>query len=166
MHFFAIWGCLRKMFLLKRRILLARGFFWDQSWLAQTPPTGFLDLFLIFQIFVVHICIYLGNWGVEGAMCKILELYDQNPWRNNFPKLATFDHILQRPHSALHRKVKDANAFKILNINTWALLISKKPFPNSNDLDQPCSVGFKINTLFPISIWLLKQPETNRQWTI
>ena len=36
-----------------------RGFFWDQSWLAQTPPTGFMDLFLIFQIFVFYICIYL-----------------------------------------------------------------------------------------------------------
>ena len=43
----------------------------------------------------------MGNLGVEGAMCKILELYDQNPWRNNLPKLATFDPILQRPHSAL-----------------------------------------------------------------
>ena len=60
-----------------------------------------MDLFLIFQIFVFHICIYLGNWGVEGAMCNILELLDQNPWRNNLSKLGTFDSILQRPHSAL-----------------------------------------------------------------
>ena len=43
----------------------------------------------------------LGNWGVEGAMCKILELCDQNPRRNNWSKLGTFDSILQRPHSAL-----------------------------------------------------------------
>ena len=34
-------------------------------------------------------------------MCKILELCDQNPWRNNLSKLGTFDSILQRPHSAL-----------------------------------------------------------------
>ena len=60
-----------------------------------------MDLFHTFQIFVFNICIKLGNWGVERAMCKILELYDQNPWRNNFPKLATFDPILQQPHSAL-----------------------------------------------------------------
>ena len=60
-----------------------------------------MDLFLIFQIFVFHICIYLGNWGVEGAMCNILELLDQNPWRNNLSKLGTFDSILQRPHSAM-----------------------------------------------------------------
>ena len=47
----------------------------------------------------VFIC--LGKWGVEGDMCKILELYDQNSWRNILSKLATFDPILQRPHSAL-----------------------------------------------------------------
>ena len=34
-------------------------------------------------------------------MCNILELLDQNPWRNNLSKLGTFDFILQRPHSAL-----------------------------------------------------------------
>ena len=34
-------------------------------------------------------------------MCYILELYDKNPWTNNKSKLATFDPILQRPHSAL-----------------------------------------------------------------
>ena len=45
----------------------------------------------------------LGIWGVEGAVCKILELCDQNPWRNNLSKLATFDPISQRPHSALVR---------------------------------------------------------------
>ena len=43
----------------------------------------------------------MGNLGVEGTVWKILELYDQNPWRNNLPKLATFDPNLQRPHSAL-----------------------------------------------------------------
>ena len=43
----------------------------------------------------------MENWGVEGAVCQILELYDQNPWRNYWSKLATFDLILQRPHSAL-----------------------------------------------------------------
>ena len=59
----------------------------------RKPPTGCLDLFLVFQIFVFHICIYLGNWGVQGAMCQILELLDQNPWRNNLSKLATFNSI-------------------------------------------------------------------------
>ena len=48
-----------------------------------------------------HICIYLRNWGVEGAMCKFLEFLDQHPQRNNLSKLATFDPILQRPHSAV-----------------------------------------------------------------
>ena len=38
-------------------------------------------------------------------MCKILELYDKNQWRNNQSKLATFDPILQRPHSALARSL-------------------------------------------------------------
>ena len=44
--------------------------FWDQSWLEQRPPTVFLYLFLTPQILVLHICIHLGNWGVEWAMCK------------------------------------------------------------------------------------------------
>ena len=65
------------------KIILQKGFFWDQSWLETTPPTGFLDFSPVFQIFVFHICIYLGYWGVEGAMFKILVLYDKNPWRNN-----------------------------------------------------------------------------------
>ena len=34
-------------------------------------------------------------------MCAKLEVSDQNPWRNNLSKLATFDLILQRPHNAL-----------------------------------------------------------------
>ena len=34
-------------------------------------------------------------------MCKILELLDRHPQRNNLSKLATFDHIFQLPHSAL-----------------------------------------------------------------
>ena len=34
-------------------------------------------------------------------MCKILELCDQNPWRNDLSKWGTFDSILQRPHSAV-----------------------------------------------------------------
>ena len=33
-------------------------------------------------------------------MCKILELFDKNLWRNDQSKLSTFDPILQRPHSA------------------------------------------------------------------
>ena len=48
-----------------------------------------------------HICIYLRNWGVEGAMCKFLEFLDQHPQRNDLSKLATFESILQRPHSAM-----------------------------------------------------------------
>ena len=48
-----------------------------------------------------HICIYLRNWGVEGAMCKFLEFLDQHPQRNNLSKSATSDPILQRPHSAM-----------------------------------------------------------------
>ena len=40
-------------------------------------------------------------------MCKILELCDQNPWRNNLSKLGTFDSILQRPHSAIFTRKKE-----------------------------------------------------------
>ena len=43
----------------------------------------------------------MGNLGVKGAMCKILEFLDQNQQRNNWSKLATFDAIFQLPHSAL-----------------------------------------------------------------
>ena len=86
-----------------KKISFCKRFFWDQSWLEQTPPTGFLDFFLIFKIFVFDICIYLKNWGVEGAMCKISEFWDRNWQRNNFSKLATFDPIFQLPHSALGR---------------------------------------------------------------
>ena len=42
-------------------------------------------------------------------MCKILELYDQNPWTNNQSKLATFEPILQRPHSAMVRAWNEIN---------------------------------------------------------
>ena len=64
--------------------------------LRKQPQEVFFYLFLIF-----HICIYSGNWGVEGAMCQILELLDQNLWRNNLSKLATFNSIFQLSHSAL-----------------------------------------------------------------
>ena len=40
-------------------------------------------------------------------MCKFLEFLDQHPQRNNLSKLATFDPILQRPHSALDDKDKN-----------------------------------------------------------
>ena len=89
----------------KKEFFLREDFFETNLDLRKHPPTGFLDLFLIFQIFVFHICIYLGNWGVEGAICNILELLDQNPWRNNLLKLGTFDSILQRPHSAMTEAV-------------------------------------------------------------
>ena len=39
-------------------------------------------------------------------MCQILELLDQNPWRNNLSKLATFNSIFQLTHSALIHYVK------------------------------------------------------------
>ena len=52
------------------------------------------------QIPIFNICNYLGKWGVEGAMCKILELLDQHPQRNNLSKLATVDPIFQHPYSA------------------------------------------------------------------
>ena len=62
---------------------------------GQKPRPGESDPY------VFHICIYLRNWGVEGAMCKILEFLDQHPQTKILSKLATFDLILQRPHSAL-----------------------------------------------------------------
>ena len=43
----------------------------------------------------------IAFFGVQAALFKISELYDLNPWRNNLSKLATYDSILQRPHSAL-----------------------------------------------------------------
>ena len=100
-----------------KKVIFTRGIFWDQPWLAQTPPTGFLDFFLIFQIFVFHICFYLGYLGVEGSMCKILELYDQNPWRNNLSKLLTFDPILQWPYSALAARSRPLDGF-----DYWSLV--------------------------------------------
>ena len=87
-----------------------------------------MDLFLIFQIFVFHSCIYLGNWGVQGAMCQVLELLDQNPWRNNLSKLATFESILQRPHIAM----------SVLNVH----------------LDRQCKIDFMDKTIgTPIQSW-------------
>ena len=53
------------------------------------------------HLFHSNIFISVDFWGVEAALLKILELYDQNPWRNDLSKLATFDSDLQRPHSAL-----------------------------------------------------------------
>ena len=53
------------------------GVFHGHDWCPKNPITK--------RIIVckIDICSYLGYWGVEGAMCKILELYDKNPWRNN-----------------------------------------------------------------------------------
>ena len=54
---------------------------------VKNTPNRFFDFFLVLAHF---------------ALFNILELYDQNPWRNNWSKLATFDPILQRPHSAMN----------------------------------------------------------------
>ena len=117
-HFLLFGGVFSKCPFYKKIFLFGRGFFKGQSWLEKTPPgapTGFLDFFLIFQIFVFNICIYLGNWGVKGAMCKILEILDQNWQRNNLSKLATFDPIFQLPHSVMMIKVW-ASLFQILHL--------------------------------------------------
>ena len=71
-----------------------------------------MDFFLICQIFVLTICIYLGFGAVEGAMCKIWERLGQYPRRNNLPKLATFDPIFQLPHSAMMTPVMIVNPGK------------------------------------------------------
>ena len=77
-----------------------------QSISIANTPNRFVGFFLICQIYAFHICIYLRNWGVEGAMCKFLEFLDQHPQRNNLSKLATFDPILQRPHSAVSQRLQ------------------------------------------------------------
>ena len=46
--------------------------------------------FQTFPMFLFHI-FCLGYWGVRGAECKILKLFDKNLWKNNLLKLATFD---------------------------------------------------------------------------
>ena len=56
--------------------------------------------FLVFK-YIFYFCFYLGFWGVEGALCKILELLCQYPQRNYLSKSATFDPIFQLLHSAL-----------------------------------------------------------------
>ena len=69
--------------------------------LRKHPQQVFLILLLFVKYLFFHICFYLGYLGVEGAMCKILELYDQNPWTNYWSKMATLEPILQRPHIAV-----------------------------------------------------------------
>ena len=81
---------------MQKKIFLQEDFLRPILTLANTP-----NRFFFVEIFVFNICIYLGKWGVEGAMCKILELLDQHPQRNYLSKLATFGHIFQLPHSAL-----------------------------------------------------------------
>ena len=100
-HFFCYLGVFaQNVPFIKRNSSYERIFLRPILTCANTPNRfyGFISNFS-------NICfpyLYLfGNWGVEGAMCKILELCDQNPRRNNWSKLGTFDSILQRPHSAL-----------------------------------------------------------------
>ena len=75
-----------------------------------------------------HILIFLRNWGVEGAMCKHLEFLDQHPQRNDLSKLATFDPILQRPHSAL---VKVKTSKVTFEPNHATLHVSAKDSPGN-----------------------------------
>ena len=100
-HFFCYLGVFaQNVPFIKRNSSYERIFLRPILTCANTPNRfyGFISNFS-------NICfpyLYLfGNWGVEGAMCKILELCDQNPRRNNWSKLGTFDSILQRPHSAM-----------------------------------------------------------------
>ena len=65
----------------------------ERKWLKVLTGT----FFLICQIFVLNICVHLGFWAVEGAMCKILECLGQHPRRNNLPKLTIFYPIFQLP---------------------------------------------------------------------
>ena len=58
-------------------------------------PTGFLDCFLICQIFVLNNCVF----GELRELCA--KLLGQYPWRNNLSKLTSFDPIFQFPHSAM-----------------------------------------------------------------
>ena len=68
---------------------------------TNTPQQFFWIYFSLFKsLFSIFIFIWVIGKLSELA-CKILELYDQNSWRNILSKLATFDPILQRPHSAL-----------------------------------------------------------------
>ena len=60
-----------------------------------------LSVFLIFSSSVFNICVYLGFWGVEAALCKIWWILGQNPRRNNLSKLTTFDPFFQLLHSAM-----------------------------------------------------------------
>ena len=63
----------------------SKNFFETNLDLRKHLQKVFVDLFQIFQ------------W----ALCQILELLDQNPWRYNLSKLATFNSIFQLTHSAL-----------------------------------------------------------------
>ena len=78
---------------------------------------------------------YFGFWGVEGALCKILEILGQHPQRNYLSKSATFDPIFQLLHSVVGWKVdlvtgfsfkevpiKDAHMFDILSYQNIANL--------------------------------------------
>ena len=50
--------------------------------LRKHPQQVFWTFFSFFK-YLFFIFFHLGYLGVEGAMCKILELYDQNPRSNN-----------------------------------------------------------------------------------
>ena len=80
-------------------------------------PNGFFGFISHFSNISFPYLYFLGNRGVEGAMCKILELYDQNPWRNNLSKLLTFDPILQWPYSALAARSRPLDGF-----DYWSLV--------------------------------------------
>ena len=53
------------------------------------------------HLFHSNIFISVDFWGVEAALLKILELYDQNPWRNDLSKWPLLTLFYSGPNSAL-----------------------------------------------------------------
>ena len=128
---------------------MARAFFWDQSWLEQTPRTGFFHFFLFKKYIFVNICIYLDFWGVKAALCKIWEILGQIPRRNNLSKLTTFDPVFQLPHSAMINNSIFWKTWLLSSFNTFRKRVIKTINNNSRTW-----FGWKINVIYSPSHYI------------
>ena len=63
-HFWGIRGGMIKMTILQKKISSPRRFFWDQSWLYQSPPSGFLEFSPYFSPIFSNIFTNFHFWGV------------------------------------------------------------------------------------------------------
>ena len=87
------------------RVIYHKSFTTTQIEIERPGVECFPDLLGIFEFvpffqFLLHLCFW-GCGGIEGTICKILELLGKHPEKNDLSKSATFDPSFQLSRSAL-----------------------------------------------------------------